>query len=461
MCESTGNDSTVKSTFSAHSTLAAIGTKVTQIGLFSPISEHVKINQKAIKYTPVQKLQAAYLNILAGGQGLVEINKRVRGDSGLQNAYGQTSCAEQSVVQDTLDACTAQNVEQMHQAMDIIYRMHSLGYRHDYERSWQLLDADLTGRPCGKKAAFATKGYFCGKRNRQGRQVGYVLATHYQEIVSERLFEGKMQLSLVLQDLIEASEKTLELTEHKRRGTIVRIDAGGGSVEDVNWLLGRGYRVIGKDYSAERVRKVVEDVHEWTRDPAEPGREVGWAPSAVDLYCQGVQRIAVRCRKSNGQYGLGLILSNLTPEQVLVLTGQDSQRATDLNTVMLAYVYLYDQRGGGVETEIKADKQGLGTAKRNKRRFEAQQMLIQLEALAHNTLIWARGWLQTECPRIAGYGIQRLVRDVFTITGCIILNEANQIVRIILNRLDPLARLLCASLASLLKGHVAVTLGET
>jgi len=470
MSESIGNDAGVKSTFSAHSTLAAIGIKATQIGLFVPVAERVKIAQKVIKYTPIEKLQDAYLNILAGGQGLVEINKRIRSDWGLQKAFGRVACAEQSVVQDTLDACTAQNVGQMHEAMDVIYRQHSRGYGHDYQQSWQLLDVDLTGRPCGQKAAFASKGYFCGKRSRQGRQVGYVLATHYQEIVAERLFEGKMQLSLVLEGLIEATEKTLDLTEEKRQRAIVRVDAGGGSVEAVNWLLGQGYRVIGKDYSAARVQKLVKDVHEWMADPAEPGREVSWAPSPIGLYCRAVQRIAVRCHKKNGQYGLGVILSDLAPVEVLLLTGQDPQRASDMKTVMLAYVYLYDQRGGGVETEIKGDKQGLGTGKRNKKRFEAQQMLLQLEALAHNTLIWARGWLTPECPRIAAYGIQRLVRDVFTANGRIILDDAaewskdhqaNRVVHIILNSLDPLARALCASLATLLKGHVAITLGET
>jgi len=37
----------------------------------------------------------------------------------------------------------------------------------------------------------------------------------------------------------------------------------------------------------------------------------------------------------------------------------------------------------GLKIEIKEDKQGLGTTKRNKKRFEAQQMLVQLEVLAH------------------------------------------------------------------------------
>jgi hypothetical protein len=41
--------------------------------------------------------------------------------------------------------------------------------------------------------------------------------------------------------------------------------------------------------------------------------------------------------------------------------------------VLLAYVYFYDQRGGGIEVEIKEDKQGLRTTKRNKKRFAAQR----------------------------------------------------------------------------------------
>ncbi len=70
-----------------------------------------------------------------------------------------------SVVQQTLDACTADTVLQMEQAMDIVYRRHSLGYRHDYAADWQLLDVDMTGMPWGPKTAFATKGYFAKQRH--------------------------------------------------------------------------------------------------------------------------------------------------------------------------------------------------------------------------------------------------------------------------------------------------------
>jgi hypothetical protein len=218
--------------------------------------------------------------------------------------------------------------------------------------------------------------------------------------------------------------------------------------------------VVAKEYAAARVRKVAQEVQEWITDPAEQGRQVGWAPSPLGLYSQPVQRIAVRCRRKNGQYALGLIVSDLSFEQVLLRTGQDPALADDLQVVLLAYVYLYDQRGGGIETQIKGGKQGLGVSKRNKKRFEAQQMLLQLEALAHNTLIWARDWLAPQCSRIASYGIQRLVRDVFTTSGHLLLNPSDQVVHLVLNVRDSLARDLQASLEALLKGHVLVSLGE-
>jgi hypothetical protein len=60
---------------------------------------------------------------------------------------------------------------------------------------------------------------------------------------------------------------------------------------------------------------------------------------------------------------------------------------------VLAYVSLYDQRGGGVETAFKEDKQGLGITKRSKKRFAAQQVVALLGALAHNVLTWAKRWM--------------------------------------------------------------------
>jgi hypothetical protein len=350
----------------------------------------------------------------------------------------------------------------MHQAMEKIFRRHSQTYRHDYQLDWQVLDADMTGRPCGKKAKFASKGYFAKQRNRRGRQAGYVIGSWYEEIVVERLFEGKTQLNSALQPLLEAAEQVLELDERKRRRTIVRIDSGGGSVGEINWLLGRDYQVHGKDYSGVRAKTLAESVGQWINDPADSSRQMGWVSLPAELYCRPVQRIAVRCRKKNGQWGYGVILSTLTANDVLFLTGGYEQDGEDPEAVLLAYLNFYDQRGGSVEIEIKEDKQGLASTKRNKRRFEAQQVLIQLEALAHNLLLWARQWLAPHCPKIARLGIQRLVRDVFQMAGLLICDQALDLLQIVLNQTDPFAKELSTGLAVLLaQEHVAVSLGET
>ena len=137
--------------FTTRATLCAIGIKLRALKFFDTIAEHVHIKQKTIRHTPVEKLHDAFIAILAGAHGLCEINTRLRSDESLQRAFGRSSCAEQSVVRQTLNACTPRNVIEMHQAVDLIFRQHSKAYRHDYRRRWQLLDLDMTGLPCGNR----------------------------------------------------------------------------------------------------------------------------------------------------------------------------------------------------------------------------------------------------------------------------------------------------------------------
>ncbi len=442
--------------------LAAIGVQTRKMKLFEPIERVVKIPQKIVKHRPVDKLKDGYIAILAGAQGMVEVNKRVRAERAVQVAFGRTSCAEQSVVQDTLDACTDQNVTEMHQAMAQIFRRHSQSYRHDYQHEWQLIEVDMSGRPCGRKAAMATKGYFAKQRNRRGRQEGYVISTWYEEIVVERIYEGTTQLNRALRPLIEAAETCLELDEAKRNRTIVRVDSGGGSVEDINWALERGYRVHIKDYSGSRAAQLANSVQVWFSDPVQPDRQFGWVTAEASAYVRPVRRIAVRCRKENGQWGIGVIVSNLEPKDALWLTGGFRQGEENEEQVLWAYVHFYDQRGGTIEIEIKEDKQGLNTTKRSKKRFAAQHILTQLEVLAHNTLIWTRQGLATHCPRLAHFGLKRWVRDILHLNGVVVFDQHLHLIQLILNPADPLAKELSHGLAALLAGEqVAIHLGET
>jgi hypothetical protein len=441
--------------------LAALGMKFHQLGIFRPVEKSVRIAQKAVKYKPVEKLMDALITILAGAHGLVEANKRVRADRALQRAFGRDGCAEQSVISQTLDACTAENVAQMRQAKKEIYQQHSAGYHHDYGRSLQLLDIDMTGQPCGKKAVFASKGYFAKQRNRRGRQLGRVLATWYDEIVEDRIYDGKTQLPKAFQELVLAAEDVLDLDATKRKRTILRTDGHGGSQGDVNWALERGYLVHTKEYSGDRACKLAAEVTEWHDDPKVPGRQVGWVTAAPVEYVQPVKRIAVRARKRNGQWGIGVLISAIPEADIGLLARTPAKRWQDPATSLLAYVYFYDLRGGGVETEIKEDKQGLGITKRNKKCFEAQQMIAQLNALAHNLIIWSRRWLTQTWDKIANLGILRMVRDVFHLSGSVHFRSDGSIERITFQRTDPFAPGLCTALSPLLATlHVDVILDE-
>ena len=461
---SDADGSVQQSHYSARAYLAGIGAKITALNIFEPIASQVKIDQKTVKDSPTEKLYDGFIGMLCGAKGMVEVNKLVRSDKGLQQAFGRERCAEQSVIQETLDASSSENVQQMEAAMDEIYRLNGRGYQHNYTEAIQLLDVDMSGQPCGEKADFATKGYFAGKRNRRGRQRGRVLATGYNEIIVERVYGGKVQLTKALQPLIQATAQTLEIdgAPEKRARTLVRVDSGGGSQDDVNWLLNQGYLVLTKDYSALRARKFAESVVQWIDDPRNPGRQVGVVTTPASEYDHPVIRIAVRCRKNNKQWGYGLLITNLMPGDIAALTGVEPATLEDPSALWLAYVYCYDQRGGGVETSFKQDNQALNIKKRNKKRFAAQQMLTQLEVLAHNVLVWAQQWLTSEKPALKQISFVRLLRDVFTTTGELCFNPLGQLVEIQLNAADTLVRPWIQSLSNLLSSeHVAVNLGQT
>ncbi|MDQ3802465.1 MAG: transposase [Acidobacteriota bacterium] len=344
--------------YSPRATLCAIGIKLRALKFFDTIAEHVHIKQKAVRHTPVEKLTDAFIAILSGAHGLVEVNTRVRSDAALQRAFGRSSCAEQSVVQETLDACDVENVRQLKHAFKALTRAHSRAYRHPYKAELQLLDVDMTGLPCGRRAEKASKGYFANRPSRYGRQMARVIATRYEEVVTDWVGPGNVQLNRCLRPLVEEAEWMLDLDAAKRARTVLRLDAGGGSINDVNWLLSRGYQIHSKDVSAERAAGIAPTVKEWYADPRHPGRQVGWATCPSDGYEREVRRLIVRWRKRNGRECFAALLSTLTPRQVFELSWESPKQPADRRAVALAYAYLYDKRGGAIEIEIKEDKQG-------------------------------------------------------------------------------------------------------
>jgi hypothetical protein len=233
------------------------------------------------------------------------------------------------VVPETLEACTEANVEPMPRAMDAIYRRHRRGERPDSDQSLQGLDAEMSGMPCGTTAAFATKGYVAPQRKRRGRQLGRVVATRDDDIVIDRLFGGTRPRTSALQPLVQATAQTLDLDAGKRRRTVWRLDAGGGSVADVHWLLAHHDHVHGKDDSGTRAQSLAERVTAGVEEPRIAEPQVGWVTLAPTVYRRPVRRRAVRCRKNTGHWGVGVLISTLEPHEVIEWSRQPVDRLND------------------------------------------------------------------------------------------------------------------------------------
>jgi hypothetical protein len=292
--------------------------------------------------------------------------------------------------------------------------------------------------------------------------MGRVMAPAYDEVVADRLYPGNLRLHDTLPHPVEALEQTLELDEAKRRRTVLRIDAGGGSMNGINWLLRRGYHVHCKDFSARRAAHYALSVREWVSDPQQKGRELGWAVVKEGDYARPVRRLALRRRKRNGQRCHALLISTLEPGDVLKLLGMTPELVEDAGAVMLAYARLYDERGGGVEINIKESKQGLGITKRRKKSYAGQQMVMLLGALAHNVVVWAKRWLSGDAPKLKRYGVQRMVRDVLAVSGFVELSKSGTVKRVVLNSASAIGRACAKALRVLLEAeHVRVILGET
>lgn len=424
--------------FSARASLAVVGRRMRQMKIWAIIEKHVQVRQKVIKHKPLDKLLDAFINIVAGGHGLVEVNSRVRVDEALQRAFGREGCAEQSGVSDTLNACTEETVAQMRQALQEVYRAHSQGYSHDYEQSWQVLDVDMTGLPAGRQGEGVSKGYFAGQKNRRGRQLGRVVASLYNEVVVERLYDGKTQLDRSLQALVSAAEEVLALDETRRSRTIGRVDAGGGRDADIDWLLERQYHLLVKVRNWRRAARLADSVTEWYPDPKVPHRQVGWVEEPQP-YVRPTRQLAIRHRKRNGEWSYHILVFTLSDDLLFWLARLPLRGQPSPLQVLLAAVQAYDLRSGGPETTIKGSKQGLGLTKRNKRRFAAQEMLVLLAQLAYNLISWTRLQLARHTPGLRRLGMLRMVRDVFHIAGKITLDAQGRILQITLNQAHALA----------------------
>jgi hypothetical protein len=274
--------------------------------------------------------------------------------------------------------------------------------------------------------------------------------------VAERLYRGKRQLDKSLPELVMTAEQVLALDQAQHPQVIWRVDAGGGTVDNINWLLNQGYQVLVKVKTWSQASKLARSVSTWYPDPKVEGREVGWVEQSHP-YAKPTRQLAIRKRKHNGQWSYHVLVFTLTDARLFWLARQPViQRPTD-QQVLCAALAAYDLRSGGIETSNKGSKQGLGLTKRNKRKFSAQEMLVLLAQLAYNLITWTRNALSLVDQRLSHFGPLRVVRDLFHIAGRIELDAQGHVLQITLRSSQPHAWAIAHALAG---NDLSLILGE-
>jgi hypothetical protein len=89
-----------------------------------------------------------------------------------------------------------------------------------------------------------------------------------------------------------------------------------------------------------------------------------------------------------------------------------------------------------------------------------------LGALAHNLLIWSRRWLCQSSPerasRLQQYGMKRMIRDLYQISGILSFDQRGRLRIIALQSVSSLAKLMLVPQHQLLApSSIAVILDKT
>jgi len=373
--------------------LCLLGRYLIEEGALKPLSG-VKIDQKTVRHSPANKLTDALMSMLSGCKAIYETNVRVRPDVPLGRAFGRQRVADQSTIQRTLDAFTQENVRELREAVERISSRYSRLPYHPYGREMLILEVDLTGLRASKKAQLSTKGYFSGERNATGRQLVRASAPQYGEVPFCKLHAGNTTSCEVLKGTIDELERVLKSSSEKRQRTLIRLDGGFGTDENIEWLCSWGYQFVAKGYGGGRAKKLARSVAEggWHEGPT-AGQSLGVpAREEAPRYSRKTKTVVRRWKDSRGKLYTDYLISTLT----------------DLSAEQIAK--LYDKRAG-MEVDIKGDKRGLGIEHRRKKSFFAQEALALLAQLSHNLLAYFKEWLLggTDAQKL---GVERLLREV-------------------------------------------------
>jgi hypothetical protein len=130
--------------------LGLLGHKIREAKLLEPFHRLITIKQKTLVHSPTDKLQDCLVGILMGNTTLYETNTTLSTEQAFWQSWGRSGCTDQSTIQRTLEECSQENVNQLHQVNALFLKQVGQSVRHDFSKEPLILDGDLTGLPCSK-----------------------------------------------------------------------------------------------------------------------------------------------------------------------------------------------------------------------------------------------------------------------------------------------------------------------
>jgi hypothetical protein len=282
----------------SRASLCALGEYLKRQCGFAPLREQVQIPQKMVRYRPAAKLLDGLLGILCGAKTISQSNITMRVDPAVQRAFGRTGCAEQSTIARTLQASTAETVDQLERVSWYYRKRHGQTPHHRFAERLLWVDVDVTPLPIGAQAEGSERTWMGRNRSKTGRKTLRCTASDYREILHETLLRGKAAAVPALKAALSTLETRRGWTRERRQRIVLRLDGGFGTTEVLNWLLSRGYHVVTKISHSGRVRKLRQAIGPW-QPTSSPGREIA-SVLHRHRFCRTTRQWGIRTPKDKG-----------------------------------------------------------------------------------------------------------------------------------------------------------------
>jgi hypothetical protein len=241
----------------------------------------------------------------------------IRLDPAVQRACGRSSCAEQSAIARTLQACRAEQVIQLERVSWYYLKRYGQTPHHRFAERLLWVDVDVTPLPIGAEAEGSARTWMGRNRSKTGRKVLRWTASDSREMLHETLLRGKASAVPALKAALGELETRLGWTRERRQRIVLRLDGGFGTTEVLNGLLSRGYHVVAKLSHSGRVRKLRQDLGPW-QPTSSPGREIA-AVLHPPRFCRTTRQWVIRTPKEKEGYQYAVrvtTLADLEPRDV-------------------------------------------------------------------------------------------------------------------------------------------------